>query len=341
MDVTIVTSLYRSGEFLNQYVSHLLAVGSELHQAGLALEVILIANDALSFERERIADLIQAAAPQFQVQPIYVAREPLYASWNRGIQAASGRSVTMWNVDDIRTSEALIDGHRRIVEGCRLVDFTSTLVYSARIFGRAFVYQRVKLMPLFYDHEGNNPVDRKRTGPFFMFERSLYDEVGAFDTRFKIAGDFEWIVRAAQLTDFCASPVHAGLYVIHGGNISAGALMPAEENVVLMLHPHEHEWQHLRPVSPKVMRETWSRWNSVEIPPEIQDRLWGAAAEANYRRRKLWRTVLPPSLWAIAGIYIDKHHLRPLLSRLGLVNRESTVALADRANSLSDPAERR
>lgn len=319
MDVTIVTSLYRSDTFLPRYCDQLVSVGNALQQAGTALEVVLVVNDATPFERQTIAELAARASGVFQVKPLYVEREPLYASWNRGIEASTGECLGFWNVDDIRTAEALIEGNQRIHAGCRLIDFPYTLIQIERSVGGIHRTTPVEYQAFPYDIETYNPLDRLRTGPFFMFARTLYDEVGAFDPRFKIVGDFEWNIRASKMTSFCRGQAHSGKYVIHGENLSASSLLPVEENIVLMLFPEVHHWEGLRPVPPDLMRSTWNIWNSVDIPPDVQDRLWGETGSQIYRGQQTRYPMIPTTLRDTLRDKFDSLGLRPVLARIGIM----------------------
>src|SRR5262245_20873775 len=105
MDISFITSLYRSARFLPLYTQRLLDAIQPLLQAHLTLEVLLVANDADDTERALINDLIvQAAcyAPALTIQAHYVPRENLYASWNRGLRLMQGDIFGFWNVDDFR-----------------------------------------------------------------------------------------------------------------------------------------------------------------------------------------------------------------------------------------------
>lgn len=324
VDLTIVTSLYRSELFLPQYIERLLDVAQDLKSVALELEVLLVVNDVTTAERALINALTLASKDVFVVRPMFVSLEPLYASWNRAIEVAQGYSIGMWNVDDVRTSAALIEGVKRIRNGCRLIDFSYELVKKS---GSGTSDKRHHYSAFPYDVEGNNPLDRLRTGPFFMFERTLYHEVGPFDSRFRIAGDFEWQVRASRICDFCRSHVLAGDYFIHGDNLSTGNLLPVEENIVLMLYNEMHDWIGLRPVPPQLMIETWAKWDSVALPPAIQDRLWGIQGEVIYRQSQKPAGIIPPQHRKRLREFVDRHHLRPVLARLKVVEPVSFNSL--------------
>ncbi|MDX1994896.1 MAG: hypothetical protein SF029_21105 [bacterium] len=275
MELSLFTSLYRAEAFLPAYVAHVLRVGGEVQQSGIALELILVANDASAAERGQLEAFTEKAP--FPVTVLHTPRETLYASWNRALTVAVGLTCAPWNVDDVRTSAALIEGVRRIQAGCKLVDFAYTL--QTLVDGQE---HRTDFPALPCDVPGANALERMRTGPFFMFARSLYETVGPFDERFRVCGDFEWNVRAQGKTVFCRSTVNGGIFSVHGGNLSAEPNNPseAELNVVHLLF---NDWTYLRPVAPTLMRSTWEHWKNHPLPAAVEDQLWGVQAKQTMR----------------------------------------------------------
>jgi hypothetical protein len=325
-DISLVTSLYRSEAFLEEYTHQVLEVAMHLKQdAGLSLEVVIVANDASEDERRWIRELSDAASMTGTptIFPIYVERETVYASWNRGIQTSSGRCISVWNVDDPRTVEALVEGYRRIEQGCGLVYFPYTLIRLTRIWGVFKLRRREQRKAQPYNYE---TFTRRMQGlSFFMFSRELYDKVGPFDEHFKISGDFEWCTRAAEITDFCQGTQQAGYFVIHGRNLSdvGNPLQRVEENVI---HLRRGAWENLNPVDPDLMRTCWERWGCQEaLPPEIEEQLWGEGAYDRWQRwlrEQLWRRrrarVTEP-LRKFPRFFINRTGLRPWVARLGIV----------------------
>lgn len=310
--VSIISSLYRASLHLPRYFERVRQVSSELRAQGIALELLIIANDADIQERV----LLDAfASSQVGVRLHYVERESLYASWNRGVRAASGEVLGFWNADDIRTSAGLVEGVRRLQSGCELVYFT----FEIHQYGR-------KLRD-FAPTPSEIEVHRRRmqAGPFFMFRRALYDRVGPFDERFRIIGDWEWCVRALAETEFCHSRVCAGQFHIHGGNLSnlGSTRDRVESNVVRLLTGRFDE---IVPVPPQEMRDVWSLWAAGRpLPERVEEQLWGSGAEAVWdtwqrdepRRRQ--HAERQRRLRALPKWLIDRMGLRPILAKLGLV----------------------
>lgn len=118
-----------------------------------------------------------------------VSLEPLYVSWNRAILQSNGQYLACWNVDDLRTYNS--------IEKMLL-----TLDQNPDI---GFTYGDIIIVNKFQNREGryiNTPEFTKSKGsldaiggPFFMWRKSLIDEIGYFDEQFQSGGDYDYTVR--------------------------------------------------------------------------------------------------------------------------------------------------
>jgi hypothetical protein len=225
---------------------------------------VLVANDATAEEKRLLANFPEAKI-------LYCEREPLYASWNRGIAASTGELIGFWNVDDSRTLEGLVEAQRLLADA-ELVDF------ALKMEGK-----KEKLNPPQYRPDSLSP--KAGVSAFFMFQRSLYDRAGAFFPHFRITGDFEWskrpIVRQAK---YIPSPVVAGTFYVHEDNLSGGRnpLQEVEFNIALIWHGGE---KLIRPVEPALMRQHWDAWGHEggTISDELAEWLWGEGTEKRYK----------------------------------------------------------
>jgi hypothetical protein len=224
------------------------------------------------------------------VNVIHTERESLYASWNRGFEAAQFAVLGSWNVDDVRTAESLMAGYEALEAGFQLVDMGYDLVQGNQV-------ARYKTP---YRSDSQSP----KTGlsPFFMMQRELYQEAGAFNPHFTITGDYEWskrpVVRAAEYQPLS---VVGGQFVLHNSNLSGGQnpMEWIEFNIALIWHGG---YEHLRPVDPDRMHETWAAWGHTggTIPDDIADWLWGDGAYERY------------------AAYISERNAHPLMRRIRL-----------------------
>lgn len=231
--ISIITSLYNADQYVDAYAKHLSDFSDVLLKKNVAFEIIVIANDPT--EKERGLNCMFKGNTWFRF--IEVKREPLYATWNRGVAMANGGVIGFWNVDDIRRAEAIIDGLDLIDKGARLVYYPFTIKWYVTFFKKGILVKwRTIVPPRFERREFSRSM---HCGPFFIFTKSLYDEVGPFDEQFKIVGDFDWCIRATKKTDaFALSNKSAGTFRVDGNGLSSGGkpIHVAENNVVYIRH---------------------------------------------------------------------------------------------------------
>ncbi len=263
--LTLITSLYKSERYLAQYIANLKKFAEILSRNKVDFEIIVIAN--APSEKEKELKEIFKNNPWFVFAE--VAREPLYASWNRGVESAKNEIIGFWNVDDIRYPEAVIDGLRLLKEGAELVYFPFIIKWYLKIFRFSLLVKQKKIEPPVF--ERREFVRSMYCGPFFIFKKSLYEKVGPFDEQFKIVGDFDWCVRAAKITDkFVLSDKIAGVFRvdkalgalgISGAGLSGGranARHLAENNIVCVRHGIKDK---IQPADENLMKE----YNSDKI----------------------------------------------------------------------------
>ncbi len=282
--LAIVTSTYRAEAFLPAYATRLRAA---LNALNFRAEVVIIANDPTPKEGALLTQLKATLAPLSQVTLTRhdVARESLYASWNRGFLATNAPYLTVWNVDDNHTPESLIEGVRLLELGYTMVEFNYGLQTHIGI-----TLQKPRLHP-------NGNVGRK-TGlcPFWVMSRTLYEQAGAFDERYRIAGDYEWSIRALPHMRYTTSEVVGGTFYQHEGNLSGtGSLRQDLEFATALLL--SQTWQELVPVHPPSLRQLWRDWGISEemLPTPVQSWLWGASA--------LWRWRVYVALRRVPALY--------------------------------------
>jgi len=330
IDLSIITSVYRGGRFLSRYRSRLYEVAKDVKDAGIALEVVMVANDAQPDEADEISRLEhEVGSVLTNLQIVHVPRETLYASWNRGVKAAQGQGIAFWNIDDDRSAAALIEGANLIKQGCELIDFPFDVITKRRL---PLGYEAVGSMRIdaYYSDQQREPPRSLQMGTFFIFSQRLFECVGSFDERFHIVGDYEWQVRAQKAKpNVCTGLEVGGRFVIHGDNLS-GVNDPrqrAEENIVYWMYNGSFE-----PAEPTLMYKTWRRFELPEPDSTIADQLWGTQAEKNWTAYKAMtrakrRRVARREPFALL---VNVLRLRPILSRFGVVNAHNAAIIRRR-----------
>ena len=296
MTLAIISSLYRCEAHLPQFTAALFGMAKRLSQAGIAARFLPIVNDATRDERQRIDRLAQEINSGYfgAMMPQYVARESLYASWNRGLYATDAQFFAPWNADDIRSGEALIEGYHALQAGAELVDFAYIQVMRGKRWGILPVERRSQFPCKFDPRQFTR---RNGLGPFFMASRSLVERVGAFDAGFRVAGDMEWASRLQKHARFQPGRALGGSFVIHGGNLSNTGSQ-TEDIEVNIIYLRRGEWGQLRPADPRGLREAWESWGNrggISLPGQVTEYLWGAGAEHRWRRYRRERRQ-PPQL---------------------------------------------
>lgn len=323
MNISLIASFYRVQAHLPTWIARAQALAAHVQKAGLTLEFVIVANDAQDDERALI-DPFAAHIPNVQV--LYVPRESLYASWNRGVRAAHGALIGFWNADDARNTQAVLDAWRLCQAGAQVIYFPWTVIrLDAKGKGRhdQQVYSQI---PFDADFQKR----KFRAGPFFMFTPQIYHRVGGFDERFRIIGDWEWCNRAMSYTPFTPSRLNGGEFYVHGGNLSntGSTRQICEENVMRILGGMTDD---LTPAPPDEMKALWAAWaNDRALAPHLAEKLWGAGATEAWAR---WQVEEPrrkaliarqQQLRALPKWVIDTLGLRPFLAQLGIVKARPT-----------------
>jgi GT2 family glycosyltransferase len=219
MDVSIITSLYKSELFLSRYIRRIEFFNKKITKYKIGVEFIIIAND-ISVEEEN--ELAKCRLTNLKI--IRVPRETLYSSWNRGIRETSSDIIAFWNVDDIRFPNAFFNGINEIIKSSELVYFsfivfgiTKITIFKKRIKFPFFIFKISKAQS--YNRE--QFMKGCMCGPFFMFHRKVFDKIGPFDDSFTIAGDFDWFARASfNNIKFKSIKQIGGVFFVHSNNIS-------------------------------------------------------------------------------------------------------------------------
>lgn len=214
MSVSIIVSMYRTDQHLDRFLRDANKLSRALKQVGMDHEIILVVNDGTEKEKRLLANL---SAP-FKV--LFVGREPIYASWNRGIKEATGEFITPWGVDDTRFAEAIIDGIKTLqTNKADITYFAFRYHRFVQIFGLKILAKIKTFIPPEFEKE--RFLKEMHLGPHFMVRRTLFDRIGYFDESFKIAGDFEFQTRAAQGdVHFVRTPVISGIFRNDGATLS-------------------------------------------------------------------------------------------------------------------------
>lgn len=183
MKISIITATWNSSATLRYTML------SVLSQSYPNIEHIIVDGGST----DRTMDIVHELAPRYKGKLHYISEKDrgLYDAMNKGIAMATGDVVGILNSDDFYTNSDVLstvasafeDGDIDAVYGDIHYVHDSDLqkctrYYSSKLFHRRWM--RLGFMP---------------AHPSFYCRRKLYDEYGGFDLSYKVAADFECLLR--------------------------------------------------------------------------------------------------------------------------------------------------
>lgn len=229
--VSIITALYKSERYLKQYLKHVESFAESLNRQNFAFEIVVVITQASQKEKELLSRFEKES--WFKVHELNT--RGIYAAWNFGVSKAVGDLLGPWNADDIRFPESVMEAQSLANSGAGVVYFPFFLkrYVSLSFLDLPVITRKVEGKVL--EFEKRKFETTMTAGPHFMFTRKVYEKVGPFDEQFKIAGDFDWCARAANLgANFKLAKEFSGVFRVDGHGLSAGAnkMLQAENNIV-------------------------------------------------------------------------------------------------------------
>ena len=212
MKISIITATYNSGKTLRDTIE------SILRQTYTDYEYII--KDGGS--KDDTLDIVKEYAPRFGDR-LKVVSEPdlgIYDAMNKGFQMATGDVIGILNSDDFYTSD---DALQVVADTFANNDIDATYgdihfvndddlskrvrYYSSSVFRRSFM--RFGLMP---------------AHPSFYCKKAVYDKYGAFDTSYKVAADFENLLRIIYVGNIRTKYIKKDFVTMRTGGASTAGL---------------------------------------------------------------------------------------------------------------------
>lgn len=203
--VTAIASLYKGGEYIHDFLTHM--TGQSIFKDYAELIII----DANSPENESV--VIERFAKEFPniKYKRYDYRVGIYDAWNIGIEASEGQFLTNTNMDDVRRQDSLERQAAALLE-LPFVDVVYQDFYYA--FDKNVPYDDIAHLGAKSKVGMVTPHTMFTSNPPHnapMWRRSLHDELGLFDGTYKSAGDYEFWMRclAARKVFYKLNDPHA------------------------------------------------------------------------------------------------------------------------------------
>ena len=212
MKISIITATYNSKRTLRDTLE------SVLSQTFSDYEHIIIDGDS----KDGTLDLIRTYSPKFgdRLKVISEPDQGIYDAMNKGTQMATGDVIGILNSDDFYTSaDALqviadtfanndIDATYGDIHFVNDDDLSKCVrYYSSAIFRRSFM--RFGLMP---------------AHPSFYCKKAVYEKYGSFDTSYKVAADFENLLRIIYVGNIKTKYIPKDFVTMRTGGASTAGL---------------------------------------------------------------------------------------------------------------------
>ncbi len=187
--VTTLASLYRGGEFIEQFMENI----TEQDGFDDYCELIIIDADSPEAEYETVKRYQGRHKNITYIRCNY--RIGIYDAWNVGVKASQGDYLTNTNLDDLRRHDSLMI-QAGVLENLPFVDVVYQDLYytfDPRLsFDSIAQFGHKTALPLITPHSLIN-FNSPHNAP--MWRKRLHDEVGYFNTHYRSAGDYEFWMR--------------------------------------------------------------------------------------------------------------------------------------------------
>lgn len=211
--ITAIVSTYNAERFIEGCLRDLL-------DQSLRDEMEILVIDSGSEQGEgAICQALARTHPQ--IRYLRTEREPLYVAWNRAIAMARGKYLTSANTDD-RHHPAFMARMVKALEArpdCALayadqfVSHTENETFETCLARGA----RRRRWP---DYTPEDLLLRCITGSQPVWRRSLHETLGVFDTRYRIAADYDMWLRFAAVHPLLHVPEALGVFYDAPGTLS-------------------------------------------------------------------------------------------------------------------------
>lgn len=183
MKISIVTATYNSGKTLRDTME------SVLHQTYPDIEHIIIDGES----KDNTMDIVRELEPRYNGRLKYISERDkgIYDAMNKGISLASGDVVGILNSDDFFSSNYVIE-----IIASTLSNSELDAVYGDIHFVED---EDLKKCVRYYSSSSFRPwmmrLGFQPAHPSFYCKKEIYDRHGDFDINFRIAADFENLLR--------------------------------------------------------------------------------------------------------------------------------------------------
>lgn len=212
MTLSIITATYNSADTLTDTLESVLA------QTFTDYELIIVDGQST----DGTLEIIERYAPRFEGR-LRVVSEPdqgIYDAMNKGIRMCRGEVVGLLNSDDFYTSPHVLATLAKTIEDSRVDAVYGDVHYVAP--------NDVSKMVRYYSSRPFRPW-MMRLGfmpahPSFYCRREVYQQYGLFDIQYKVAADFEQLLRLIFIHRITTAYVPLDCVTMRVGGASSSGL---------------------------------------------------------------------------------------------------------------------
>lgn len=222
MKISVITATYNSGKTVCDTIE------SVLRQSYKNVEYIIIDGNST----DDTLDIVRAYESQFGGRMRYISEydKGIYDAMNKGMAMATGDVVGILNSDDFYSSDDVLEQVAKILSNNNIDAIYGDVhyvhdecldkcvrYYSSRLFRRSWM--RFGFMP---------------AHPSFYCLRSIYEKYGAFDLSYKVAADFENLLRLIFIHRIRTCYVAKDFVTMRTGGASSSGLRSYKQ----IMHDH-------------------------------------------------------------------------------------------------------
>ena len=209
MKISIITPTYNSAATIAR------TIDSVLEQDYTDLEYIIV--DGASTDKTQ--EIILSYQDKIDIKFISEPDQGIYDAMNKGVKLATGEIVGILNSDDVFDNAKILSKVAESFTGLEVEGIYGDIKYFADDINKVTrywfsgYYQEAKLNSGWIIPH-----------PALFLLRSVYDKCGFFRTDFKIAGDYEFILRLLKIYHLNLKYISTVLVRMYDGGVSGSSL---------------------------------------------------------------------------------------------------------------------
>ncbi len=202
--VSVIVPCYNGAAFLEE------ALRSALEQSYADVEVVVVDDGSTDSSPE--------IARRFPVRYIRQPNRGLCEARNAGIRESKGSYLVFLDADDRLQPKAIEAGLRALTQRPDCAMAVADHVFIAA--DGSYLASSAKQSPLHSHYEALLKSNFIEMISSVLFRRSIFDELGGFDTTLRVAEDYELYLRIARERPICCHGAIVAEYRKHGANTS-------------------------------------------------------------------------------------------------------------------------